>query len=300
MVPPQRRPTRRLPVPPLRVRALVVVVTAAALVAVLALAPTGTSVAAGELFASLRQPGEPGFVAGHRGGQDAAPENTMAAFRLAIERGVDVLETDVQLTSDGVPVLLHDWTLDRTTNGTGPIWEIDSARLAELDAGQGEHVPTLAEFLALLAETGHPALIELKGAWTPEQTRLVTAPVVAFGLASHVMLASFDITTLGALAETAPEIPRIVIVRQVVGDPTIIADLTGAIAIVTSRTFVERDPDAVARIHAAGLGVLVYTLNDEDAWSQAVALGVDGIITDRASRFGAWLDENVGGMASGG
>lgn len=279
---------------------LAAALTAASLVLVLALAPTGTSVAAGDLFASLRAPGEPGFVAGHRGGQESAPENTLATFRLAIDHGVDVLETDVQLTSDGVPVLLHDWTLDRTTNGTGPIWEIDSVRLAELDAGDGEHVPTLAEFLALLDQTGHRAMIELKGAWTPEQTRLVTAPIVELGLASHVLLASFDIMTLGALAETAPDIARIVIVRQVVGDPTIIADLTGALAIVTSRTFIERDPEAVSRIHAAGLGVLLYTLNDEEAWAQAVALGVDGIITDRAARLGTWLGETVDGVASGG
>ena len=275
-------------------------VLAVLVVAVLALAPTGTSVAAGDLFASLRQPGEPGFVAGHRGGEHAVPENTMAAFRLAIENGVDVLETDVQLTADGVPVLLHDWTLDRTTNGTGPIWEIDFARLATLDAGAGEHVPTLAEFLALLAQTGHRAMIELKGAWTPEQTRLVTAPIIALGLASHVLLASFDIVTLGALAETAPEIARIVILRQVVGDPTIVAGLTGAIAIATSRAFVERDPEAVDRIHTAGVGVLLYTLNDEDAWSQAVALGVDGIITDRTIGLQEWLGENAGGVASRG
>ena len=96
------------------------------------------------------------------------------------------------------------------------------------------------------------------------------------------------------------EIARIVILRQVVGDPTIVAGLTGAIAIATSRAFVERDPEAVDRIHTAGLGVLLYTLNDEDAWSQAVALGVDGIITDRAIQLDEWLGENAGGVASRG
>lgn len=285
-----RRPRRPLPVD---ARVLVALVSAAALTLTIALAPSASSASASSLFASLRSPGQIGFVAAHRGGQDAAPENTLAAFQLAIESGVDVLETDVQLTSDGVPVLMHDWTLDRTTNGSGPVWNIDFATLRTLDAGHGERVPSLAEFLDLLAPGGHRAMIELKGSWTPEQARLVTDQITDAGLGERVLVASFDIVTLAGLQQVAPGIPRLMIARQVVTDPQILAERTGAIGIVTSRTFLERDPGAVDRIHAAGLGVLIYTLNDEQTWDQAIALGVDGIITDQAARLSTWLAERA-------
>lgn len=281
----------RRPLPDLRV--LIAVTSAAALVLILALSPSASSASAGALFSSLSQPGQIGFIAAHRGGQEVAPENTLTAFRLAIESGVEVLETDVQLTSDGVPVLFHDWTLDRTTDGTGPVWNIDFESLRQLDAGAGERVPTLTEFLELLAPSGRRAMIELKGSWTAEQAALVTDEITSFGLGQMVLLASFDIVTLASLQEVAPGIPRLMIARRVVTDPQILADLTGAIGIVTSKGFLLSDPTAVDRIHAAGLGVLIYTLNDEDAWEQAVALGVDGIITDRAAQLSSWLEQRA-------
>lgn len=290
-----RRPRRPLAAD---ARPLVAIGSAAVLILTLALAPSASSASASSLFSSLSTPGRIGFIAAHRGGQDTLPENTLAAFQRAIESGVEVLETDVQLTSDGVPVLIHDWTLDRTTNGSGPVWDIDFETLRTLDAGQGQTVPTLTEFLDLLAPSGRRAMIELKGAWTPEQARLVTDQIADFGLGQRVLLASFDIVTLAGLQEVAPSIPRLVIARRVLTDPQILADRTGAIGIVTSRTFLESDPGAVDRIHAAGLGVLIYTLNDEDTWQRAVELGVDGIITDRAARLSSWLAERAAEAAA--
>jgi glycerophosphoryl diester phosphodiesterase len=113
-----------------------------------------------------------------------------------------------------------------------------------------------------------------------------------------VLLASFDMVTLASLQEVAPGIPRLMIARRVVTDPQILADLTGAIGIVTSKSFLLSDPSAVDRIHAAGLGVLIYTLNDEDGWEQAVALGVDGIITDRAAQLSTWLEQRAADEAA--
>ncbi|MDP3209067.1 MAG: glycerophosphodiester phosphodiesterase family protein, partial [Rhodoglobus sp.] len=112
---------------------------------------------------------------------------------------------------------------------------------------------------------------------------------VQHGLGDRVILASFDLMTLRALREAAPNIARVVISRSVTGDPAVLAEASGAVAIVTSAGFIESDPGAVSRIHNAGLGVLIYTLNDEDDWERAVALGADGLITDKPTKLAAWL-----------
>lgn len=103
------------------------------------------------------------FVAAHRGWKDKYPENTIAAFQAALELGVDQIETDVRITKDGQLVLFHDATLERTTNGTGKVCDYTLEELKELDAGDGEKIPTLRELMELVKD--HPTLtldIELK------------------------------------------------------------------------------------------------------------------------------------------
>ncbi len=94
-------------------------------------------------------------VYGHRGASAEFPENTLAAFRRALELGVAGIELDVHLSADGVPVVIHDETVDRTTNGEGAVAGLTVAHLRELDAGQGEYVPTLAEVLDLVGDRVH-------------------------------------------------------------------------------------------------------------------------------------------------
>jgi glycerophosphoryl diester phosphodiesterase len=267
-----------------------------ALVAALVLSPDATAVEAASAFNSLRAPGQTGFVAGHRGDKSGAPENTLPALQSAIDSEVEFVETDLQLTSDGVVVLMHDWTLDRTTNGSGPVWSHSFADIAELDAGswyspefRGTTIPTLDEFLSILRPSGKGAILELKGSWTADQVLIVTSQLFARGVHDRVILASFDLWTLKALRDVAPGIPRAIITRTVTGDPALLAAACDAVAIVTSQTFVQSEPNVVARIHDAGLGVLLYTLNDRSTWSQAVSLGVDGIITDNLHELDRWL-----------
>lgn len=105
------------------------------------------------------------MVAAHRGDSANYPENTMAAFRAAIAAGADMIETDVQLTKDGVPVLLHDRTVDRTTDGTGAVAEMTFEELRRLNAGtqaQPQCIPTLEELLTLLAGCGLTLNLEIK------------------------------------------------------------------------------------------------------------------------------------------
>ncbi len=99
-------------------------------------------------------------VIGHRGASGSFPENTLLAFREAIREGADAVELDVRLSADGVPVVLHDATLDRTTDGRGPVAGMPLAALQELDAGSGERIPALVDVLEELS--GTPIIIEIK------------------------------------------------------------------------------------------------------------------------------------------
>lgn len=227
----------------------------------------------------------------------SAPENTIAAFERALTMGEIVLETDIQLTADDVPILMHDWTVDRTTNGSGPVWEHTYDELARLDAGvwyapefAGARVPTLAQFLALIQQFGARAILELKGSWTTEQAAIVGDLIDRYGVRDRVIVASFSLPTLQALSTAARDIPRILIAREVNGDPAILASLCGAVAIIVSEAFIASRPEVVSRIHGAGLGVMAYTMNTDASWELALALGVDGIITDRPLEFVAWAD----------
>lgn len=258
--------------------------------------PGAGAVEAVGVFGGLRAPGELGLIAAHRGDSSGAPENTLPAISAALSSAAEIIEVDVQLTADGVPILMHDFLLDRTTDGNGPVWAATWDQVSRLDAGShhspefaGTPVPRLEQFLALLAASDKRAIIELKGSWTAEQVVIVTAAVGQWGVADRLVLASFDLMTLRAAREVAPGIPRALISREVNGDPAVIASLCDAVAIMTSKSFVREDPSVIERIHAAGLSAFVYTLNDEDWWRDAVRLGVDGIITDQPVDVERWM-----------
>ena len=273
------------------------------LVLVTILSPEAVRVEAVNVFGTLHSPGEPSFVAGHRGGgEDGAPENTIPAFERSLQSDADFVETDLQLTSDGVPVLMHDFTLDRTTDGTGPVWASTWAQVSKLDAGSwfdpafaGTRVPRLDDLLDIVRPTAKRVILELKGSWTDEQLRPVVDEIRSHGLADRVMIAGFDVHSLAAVQRVGPEVQRVIVVHDVVGDPAVLAATCGAVAIVTSKAFLLADPGAVERIHDAGLGVMIYTLNSSKTWSEAIALGVDGIITDTPSMLDEWLARTAPG-----
>jgi glycerophosphoryl diester phosphodiesterase len=277
-------------------RGLVSAAVTVALMAVFLLVPDASRVYASNMMGALRTPGEPAFVAGHRGDRATAPENTIPALAAALDGPLDFVETDVQLTADGVAVLIHDETVDRTTDGTGAVAELTAAELAQLDAGSwfapefaGTRIPTLVEFLDLFAGSHKKALVELKGFWTAAQIRSILDDIYARGVQDRIIFASFDLTTVENLRDAAPAFPRVIIRRDLPSDPVALTRFYGAIAILTSPASLERDEHAVSDMHAAGLAVLVYTLNSEERWSEALAYGVDGIITDVPSRLDGWI-----------
>ncbi|QEO10859.1 glycerophosphodiester phosphodiesterase [Protaetiibacter larvae] len=283
-------------------RALASAVVTLALVAVLLLVPDAVRVYASNMMGALRAPGEPAFVAGHRGDRASAPENTIPSFASAVDSGLDFLETDVQLTADGHPVLMHDETVDRTTNGTGAVASLTLDQIRSLDAGSwyasefaGVQVPTFEEFLDVLAGCRKKAIVELKGIWTPDQVRGILGGVYARGVQNRIIFASFELPTVESLALAAPAIPRVINIRSLPKDPVALAQQYEAIALMTTPKSLERSPDAVTRMHAAGLGMLVYTLNSKQRWSEALGLGVDGIVTDKPSKLDGWIAKTAPG-----
>lgn len=277
-------------------RLVVASVITLSFVLVFVLGPSANKSHATSMFGSLREPGDPALIAGHRGDRSAAPENTLPALQGALAGTMVYVETDIRLSADGVPVLIHDATVDRTTNGSGRVAELTLAELQQLDAGSwyakafaGLRIPTLESFLALLAVSNKKAMLELKGDWSEEDLAGVNALIEAQDLQRRVVLASFSPETLVALQIAVPDLPRMVIIRDLPKDPVALVLEFDAIGVVTSPPSVEADPTVVDRVHKAGLGILLYTLNKKQSWRSALSLGVDGIITDKPSALDTWL-----------
>ena len=245
---------------------------------------------------SAGRPGAP-LVIAHRGNSAVAPQNTLAAFEAAWRAGAGSIEIDVQLTADGEVVVIHDDTVDATTDGTGALAGLTLADVRALDAGSwfspayaGQRVPTFAEVVdLLLSRPGVELLLEVKGSWTTEQVRKVTEPLRAAGLTDRVIGQSFWPETVAALAEADPGLRRGLLVFQTDED---LLDRCAELGVMTCNplgTLLLEQPDLVDRLHAAGLQVMVWTLNEPEHWEAAVRLDVDGIITDRPDRLVGWL-----------
>jgi glycerophosphoryl diester phosphodiesterase len=230
----------------------------------------------------------------HRGAGKLAPENTLAAFRLGAQHGFGAFECDVKLSADGVPFLLHDATLDRTTNGRGIAGDRSWDALSRLDAGSwhgrawaGEPLATLDGVAAFCRANGHALNVEIKP--TPGQER-VTGEVVAreaqrlwHGRATPPLLSSFQPEALEGARASAPQLPRALLIDSLVDGWFERAQSLGCVAVVANYTVYSRE--MVERLHGAGLWALCYTVNDESPARWLLGLGLDGLITDAVDRF---------------
>lgn len=239
----------------------------------------------------------PRWVA-HRGAGKLAPENTMSAFRLGAQHGYRFFECDAKLSKDGVLFLMHDATLERTTNGHGIGSKLSMGEIAQLDAGSwhsrafaGENLPTL-EALArwCLANQLH-LNVEIKP--TPGQeletgracgelmNRIWPQDVV------QPLFTSFKTESLKGAREVAPHIPRGLLVDKFAdgagdADLQIAKDLACSVMVLNHALW---SPALVAKVHGAGLRCSSYTVDDEWAAQRLIDLGTDGIITDRVDLF---------------
>lgn len=230
----------------------------------------------------------------HRGAGKLAPENTLAAFRLGAAHGYRAFECDVKLSADGVPFLLHDATLERTTSGTGIAGERPWGELSRLDAGgwhsrayAGEPLPTLDAIAAWVQRNACALNIEIKP--TPGQeapTGAVVAEQAArlwHGQAVPPLLSSFRPESLATARDAAPALPRALLLDELWNGWLGIAHDLQCVAVVTNHRLM--DPALREQLHRTGLRALCYTVNDAADAERLLALQVDGLITDAVDRF---------------
>jgi glycerophosphoryl diester phosphodiesterase len=245
------------------------------------------------------------WVVAHRGASGHAPENTLAAFRRAVELGANFIETDLHLSRDARFVAIHDPTLDRTTNGRGPVHTLTLAELRKLDAGSwfgpkfsGERIPTLEEILDFARESDVVFYLEIKagGMWGMEPA-LVGALRDAREVGRAVVL-SFDPGTLAAIRRLEPTL-----MTGFLFDHSY-PDVVGRAVDVGARQLAPRGdlvtPELVAQAHGADLQVVTWTINQAEHIRAMIAAGVDGIMSDYPDRLVAALREGSSGSRQGG
>ncbi len=227
--------------------------------------------------------------AAHRGAGKLAPENTLAAMREGYRHGYRMVEFDVKLSADGVPFLLHDDTLDRTTDGAGRADALTWSQLAQLDAGSwhsatyaGEPLPTLRAVALWAIANAVVCNVEIKPMPGRERETgtVVAREVRALWRAAPVqpLLSSFATDALAAARAAMPELPRALLVEEV--PPDWQARLAQLACVALNADWRTLDADKIAAGHGSGYWVLTYTVNDAQQVEQLATWGVDAIITD--------------------
>ncbi|WP_145554151.1 glycerophosphodiester phosphodiesterase [Yersinia bercovieri] len=229
-------------------------------------------------------------IVAHRGGGALAPENTLAAIEVGARHGHKMIEFDAKLSQDGQIFLLHDDTLERTSNGWGVAGDLPWEKLIQLDAGdwyspefRGERLPLLSEVAARCAQYGMAANIEIKPTHGAE---VVTGRVIALAAgqlwqdqAIPPLLSSFSFDALAAAQQAAPELPRGLLLDKWDDNwPTLTQQLDCISLHINHK---QLTAERVAQLKAAGLRILVYTVNQPTRAQELLNWGVDCICTDR-------------------
>jgi glycerophosphoryl diester phosphodiesterase len=250
-------------------------------------------------------------VIGHRGAAGERPENTLLSFEKALEDGAQILESDIQVTRDGVPILLHDPDVDRTTEGRGAVSELDLQGVRRLDAGhafedasghhpyrgQSIHIPSLEEAFERFPEARFN--LEIKSA-DPRATSRTLDLVARFGRPDRTLLTAGETPIMKQLrralaqhaaqpAVGASQDEIVAAVRSALSDAPMPA---GVMALQIPAHFLDQPlvtPELVLHAHAHGVEIHVWTINDLDEIEALLDLGVDGIVTDHPGRMVDWL-----------
>lgn len=216
------------------------------------------------------------LVIGHRGAAGLAPENTLASFARAVELGVDAVELDVHVVESRL-VVIHDDTVERTTDGRGTLTEHGLAGLRRLDAGGGERIPLLEEVLAMLPPTVG-VNVELKGKGTGE-----VLPDTLPDDGREILVSSFELAELTAFHALRPDVPCAPLYHR--RTRSMVADARGleAWSVNVAEGLIDRP--LLERLGRAGFPVLAYTVNDPARAALLRELGVAGVFTDYPNRI---------------
>lgn len=226
------------------------------------------------------------IVLGHRGASGYAPENTLEAFKLAMDMGADGFELDVHLSKDGELVVIHDETVDRTTDGTGFVGEMTLAELKALDASnhkeayKGAKIPTLAEVYDLIRDTNHIVNVEIKtdNIFYPQLEEKVLALEKEMGMEGRIVYSSFNHYTVKKIRQLAPDAQIGMLFGDVLVEPYDYCKSLGANLLHPSQANLNV-PGFAEKAKEAGLGMNVWTVNEEEYMEKCLACGA-GIVTN--------------------
>ncbi len=212
---------------------------------------------------------------GHRGAAAYEPENTIRSIRTALAMGVTAVEVDIQLTRDNELAVIHDGTVDRTTNGKGAVRDFTLAELQRLDAGKGEAIPSLAEVVEEVADRAH-LIIEVK---EPEAAPALLQFFQTRDIFGRTHVISFWHPVVKALKEKEPRLHTGILLVGCPADPVGLARAARAEALVLQYAYVT--PDLVDAAHAAGVQVYIWNIDDVRTLKPYLAMNLDGIGSNR-------------------
>jgi len=214
-------------------------------------------------------------VIAHRGSGVGQFENTLRGLNIALASGVDGVEFDVRRAQDGVPVVIHDATLDRTTNGTGLVEEHSLTQLKNLDAGEGEQIPTLMEVLELtMVDKTLIFHVDIKSKDIEEQVLHIGQEM---GLLDRVVISSFHPSVLKRIRQLNAEVTTAYLYSS---DETAVRTAQKLGCMGLHPIFTSVTPELVKEAKSKGLFVNAWTVNFTEEMQRLIGLGVDGIITD--------------------
>lgn len=228
-------------------------------------------------------PGDRPLCIAHRGASAHAPENTLAAIVKAAELGADMVEVDLQASADGVLVVLHDAELSARTNGSGPVYARTVAELKQLDAGGGEQIPTAEEVLACCRDLGLGAYLELKIGYAAAE---IVPLVRRFEMLERVIVASFSPDWVAEARACDPALRTSVLFGSTRVDPVALAAAAGAACVHPCWEHEDPEPhrlltpEWLARVRAAGLGIVSWHEERLPELEALTRLGVDAICTN--------------------
>jgi glycerophosphoryl diester phosphodiesterase len=237
----------------------------------------------------------------HRGASGHAPENTMAAFRRAVELGARFIETDLQLSRDARVVAMHDFTVDRTTTGQGEVHLLPLDQIRALDAGAwfgdresksyaGEKVPTLEEILDFAKHNDVIFYLEIKAGQLWGIEHVVVATLRDYNAGARVVILSFDPAVLDTIHRLDSTMMTGFLCEHSSSDLVERTVRAGARQLVARGDLIT--PAMIEKAHRAGLQVAAWTINEVEQMRRLIATGVDGIITDYPDRLLSLLEES--------
>jgi glycerophosphoryl diester phosphodiesterase len=225
-----------------------------------------------------------------------APENTLPALAGAVLSGATLVEFDVRTTADGVPVVIHDRTVDRTTDGAGHIWDLTLAQVQDLDAGSwfsaafaGVRVPLLSEVLDLPWHQSE-LLLEIKPPASRDEVESILDLVAERDLLDRTIVQSFDPEVIRLVREVAPGVRRGLLRLRFEEDTVRLAEELDVVCCNPSVKDVLGDAETVGELIGAGIDVMAWTANDIAEWPTLIEAGVAGLITDRAGELTGWTE----------